>query len=565
MGYSSVALYDAVSRDVSDWSCSAFSLRDSSDLSYKQFASSYLLSSIIKKLIPKDTREADAAALAAFTSANNRCRTWQFLPQFEADSMIFGEIRKVLDDFLHPGGETLVQSLFDLLRFGRPGPGAAVGSFGTSYYTKYFASKLACTSLDLYNVYRDYCAWIPFLSDAECQRYDQIGGPTVVSGSRCSFVPKTSAVSRMICVEPSLNMYIQLGLAHLLEERLKSFFGIDLKTQPQLNHKLAREGSIDGSFATIDLSSASDSISIRLCEMLFPKWFFELLLLLRSRTTEIDGNPVPLFMISTMGNGFTFPLQTIIFAAVLRVAASFQTKSEEREVSCFGDDLICHKSIFYRVKRILEQLGFSVNEKKTFFEGGFRESCGADWFFGRPVRPVFIRKLDSPFDLFVAINQLNEWSAYTGIPLRNTLSFLLSQLTPKFLTYVPFDSSLDSGIRVPLTFVNRRYDKNLSFLFRSWERSKSVISIYEGEIRLPGRLKNRKLLYNPSGLYCSFLFGELVGLYISVRQTSRKIYKSRLRCCPYWDYIPTGSLSNGHKLSWQQWETAVSINLDKPL
>jgi hypothetical protein len=299
--------------------------------------------------------------------------------------------------------------------------------------------------------------------------------------------------------------------------------------------------------------------------MLFPKWFFELLLLLRSRTTEIDGRSVPLFMISTMGNGFTFPLQTIIFAAILRVAASFQLKAEERVTSCFGDDLICHGSIFHRVKRILELLGFSVNEKKTFFEGGFRESCGADWFYGRPVRPVFVRKLDSPFDIFVAINQLNEWSAYTGIPLRNTISFLVSHLSRKFHTYVPFDSSMDSGIRVPLTFVNRRYDKNLSFLFRSWERTKSVISIYEGEIRLPGRLKNKKILFNPSGLYCSFLFGELVGLYISVRQTSRKIYKSRLRCCPYWDHIPTGSLSNGHKLSWQQWETAVSINLDKPL
>jgi hypothetical protein len=58
----------------------------------------------------------------------------------------------------------------------------------------------------------------------------------------------------------------------------------------------------------------------------------------------------------------------------------------------------------------------------------------------------------------------------------------------------------------------------------------------------------------------SFLFGELVDCTISVRH-NRKLYRSRLRCSPNWDYISTDKLTNGVNLSLQQWNTAVMRNL----
>jgi len=220
----------------------------------------------------------------------------------------------------------------------------------------------------------------------------------------------------------------------------------------------------------------------------------------------------------------------------------------------------------------LDLLGFSVNASKSFSEGAFRESCGADWFYGQPVRPVFIRKLDSPHDILVAINQFNNWTAYTGIPLRNTVRLLLSHLDRRFMNAVPFDSALDAGLRLPLAMVKPRFDSNNSFKYKTWDRRPSRIWIYPGRLISPNRLKN--LPYNPSGLYCSFLYGELTSSYktrfnslaskldadyIMVRH-DRKIYQQKPRCSPYWDYIPLSSLTNGVRLGWQQWETAVMVN-----
>jgi hypothetical protein len=556
MGICPIALYGAICADLG-----VVGPRDlPPECDAVEFAKDYLVRSVIRKLIPDDTREADANALASFTSANNRCREWQFIPEWEVDRVLLGEIQQDLENFFNPGGEPLIKSYYDLLKHGRPGPGVNVGAFGTSYYTKYFASPLTCTSAYLYEMYKSYADWIPFLSNAECQRYESIGYPHIVSGSRCSFVPKTSRTSRMICIEPSLNLWYQLGLADILERRLSCYYGITLTLQPQVNHSLARQGSLNQEFSTLDLSSASDSISLRLCELLLPKWFFELLLQLRSRTTEIAGQTVPLFMVSTMGCGFTFPLQTIIFSAIIRAVNKIYGRDRQLGWSCFGDDLICHKDVFVPLKRALALFNFSVNPDKTFSEGPFRESCGADWFYGQPVRPVFIRRLKSQHDLVIAINQLNEWSAYTGVFLRKALSYLISNLRAKFRNFVPFDSNLDEGIRVPLSFVGvKRFDANGSFVFRSYRMLPNRIRIYEGKIRLAGRLTKRNLLYNPDGLYCSFLFGELASFSIMVRH-NRKMKRAWLRHSPYWDYVPVGSLTNGVRLSWQRWETAVAVN-----
>jgi hypothetical protein len=186
MGLSPVALYSAAYDDLSNH------INGSS--SYRSFTSQYMLDSIIRKWIPEQTDAADATALAAFTRANGRCKSWCFTPSWWIEEQVVNQMISILDDFFHPEGEFLVQSYFDLLKSGRPGPGASVGSSGTSFYTKYFGSTLASTSSYLYDEYKRYSTWIPFLSDAECLRYEKYGAPTIVSGSRCSFVPKRRRV-----------------------------------------------------------------------------------------------------------------------------------------------------------------------------------------------------------------------------------------------------------------------------------------------------------------------------------------------------------------------------------
>lgn len=571
MSNRSVALYEAVCEDVKEYlPCAPVGPNKiPPDVSYKEYASVYLAYSVVRKWIPKVSKEADAASLQTFLASNKSCEDWSLTLNTEADAELWGSFLREVDDFFHPSGDVLIRSFFDILEEARVGPGAAVLAKGSSLYAKLFSSQLTVTSPYLYDIYREYIEWYPTFSEAECLRYEKLGLPRILSGSRSCFVPKTSTTSRMICVEPILNMYFQLGLGAILERRLSRSFGIDMSTQPMVNQALARIGSRDGSISTIDLSSASDSISLKFCESALPKWFFELLLALRSHTTEIDGKSVRLNMISTMGNGFTFPLQTVIFSCMIRAAyrdCGIPLRGSHRQPwSCFGDDLICLSGKPYRrLRRLLDIAGFRANDSKTFTdEDPFRESCGADWLFGQPLRPVFVKKLDTKQDLFVAINLLNEWSSYSGVPLKGTISLLLSWLRPEFRTqFVPFEEANDSGIRVPFRIARSHISlmrPNLSYSYKKDMSRRKVVTIGDGEIRLPRGLK-KNWVYNPAGLYISFLFGELVNCTISVKPNATQ-YSTKRGCSPRWDYIPPDRLTNGINLSWQQWETAVTRNM----
>lgn len=570
MGLSPDALYSAVKQDVQGF-INDPPVGDVNNLpaaSYKQFVSRALLNDIIRKWYPEDTTLADISAKEKFRASNKKCMNWYLCLEDEKDHLLFSEFLREVDDFFHPNGNMLFSSYYDFIGMGRVGPGAAIGARGNSLYAKLFSSKLTVTSTYLYEMYKRYIEWFPTFSTANDLRSEKYGSHDVVTCSRSSFVPKTKEVSRMICVEPSVNMFCQLGLGAILEERLKSCFSIDLKTQPEVNRRLAQQGSKDNSYCTIDLSSASDSISLRLCELVFPKWFFQTLLELRSPSTMIDKVREPLFMISTMGNGFTFPLQTIIFSCLIRasykVSGIPRLDGKKMNWACFGDDLIVVKESYPQVIRLLGLLGFSPNSTKTFFEGPFRESCGADWFNGQPARSVFVKRLRSTQDIFVAINLLNSWSAYTGIALINTIRYLLSGLSSSNRScYVPFEENNDSGIRVPSAHLDGklRRNRNLSILYRCFRARPKSIKVMEGEIHFPDKVK--KLMFNPNGLHISFLYGELVSCMIHVRH-DLILYRQKLVCTPRWDYIPVDSLTNGFKLSWRQWETAVLINLSNP-
>lgn len=536
------------------------------DASYQQFVSTYLLSNVTKKWRMDNSTSADDAALEKFLTSNKKCKDWRIVENTVRDSELIGEFRRELDDFLHPGGLPLVSSYSDLLDGGRVGPGSAIGARGFSYYAKFFASRLSTTSLRLYSAYGGYIARFPDLDEAFAKGRQEMGEPAVVKGSRISFAPKTQDISRLICVEPSLNMYFQLGLSTLLEERMRVRFRLDLSTRPEVNQRLACIGSKDDSFATIDLSSASDSLSWSLFKDLLPGWFYNLLSELRSHSADIRGVDTDLNMISTMGNGFTFSLQTVIFSCLIRAAyrlSNVKIDDSAPNWSCFGDDLVVKQECFHYVTRLLGMIGCELNSKKTFDKGRFRESCGTDWFYGQPVRPVFLKKLDSIQDIFVAINLLNCWSAYTGIPLQEGIRYLLSMIRDtKAITFVPFAENSDAGIRVPIDFRPRHYgkDHNRSYKYTAYRARPVVIRVRDGTLKVPRGYKS--LIFNPIGLEMSFLYGELSEHMLPVRQLVRPRYVRKACISPFWDWYPILAAARGGTTSWQQWETAVSINLD---
>jgi hypothetical protein len=247
--------------------------------------------------------------------------------------------------------------------------------------------------------------------------------------SRVAFVPKTAKTDRSIAIEPVLNSMLQLGIGDYMADRLKRV-GCDITDQSR-NQQLARVGSLTGALATLDLSSASDTVSVELVRsLLSPEWF-DLLSYFRTSTVRMDdGSLHRLEKFSSMGNGFTFPLETLIFWA-LASSASEGVEDDPLTVA-YGDDIIVSVAAVPRVCEILHVCGFSVNMEKSFWSGPFRESCGADYYLGTNVRPVFVKNRLSGADVFRLHNFY--LSAYPDSAPRDTL---ISYLSPQVILWGP--------------------------------------------------------------------------------------------------------------------------------
>jgi hypothetical protein len=221
-------------------------------------------------------------------------------------------------------------------------------------------------------------------------------------------VPKNAKTDRVICIEPDLNIFCQLGAGALLRDKLLHF-GLDLRTQ-EVNQRLASLG-VDLDLCTLDLSAASDTISREAVWLLLPYSWADLLHFSRVDSTSIDGVKVNLEKWSSMGNGYTFELETLIFLSVVRACCE-ELGLPMDNVTAYGDDLIFPAAARELVTRALNFLGFSVNLDKTFSKGLFRESCGTDYFDGHNVRPIFLRSDHHDYETicFLYANNLRRWA-----------------------------------------------------------------------------------------------------------------------------------------------------------
>jgi len=244
-----------------------------------------------------------------------------------------------------------------------------------------------------------------WLSDYDVLRPEDIVGNVFFT------VPKKTDIDRVACKEPDVNMYVQKGIGKYFRSCLLKHH-INLNDQ-SINRSLAREGSITKKLCTMDLSSASDSVTRELVFQLLPVSWFTLLDSVRSPTTVIDGVEHQNEMFSSMGNGFTFELESLLFYVITRAVARFRGVSGV--VSIYGDDIICNTDMFHELSFVLNYLGFQVNTEKSWFEGDFRESCGGHYHDGYDITPFYIRApIETLPDLIDVANKLRQWSAHRG-------------------------------------------------------------------------------------------------------------------------------------------------------
>lgn len=238
---------------------------------------------------------------------------------------------------------------------------------------------------------------------------DPLNWVNVVPGNHITTVPKNAKTDRVIAIEPDLNMYLQRGVGGLIRSRLKRV-GIDLDNQA-VNQRFALEGSLNDRLATIDLKAASDTVSIAIVERLLDqKWFGALDMLRCKYGTLPSGEIVHYQKFSSMGNGFTFELESLIFWALCSAVVDFY--EGEHRVVVYGDDIIVPSATSGFVIELLAYCGFTTNEAKTHLYGPYRESCGKHYFNGHDVTPFFIKApVKTCLDKFWLANSIRRWAS----------------------------------------------------------------------------------------------------------------------------------------------------------
>ncbi|DAD50088.1 RNA-directed RNA polymerase [ssRNA phage Gerhypos.1_18] len=220
---------------------------------------------------------------------------------------------------------------------------------------------------------------------------------------RIETVPKNAKTERVIAVEPRGNSFLQKGIGSYIRSKLRSV-GVNLDDQTR-NQELARRAYSE-SLATLDLRAASDTVSREVVYSLLPYDWAASLDAVRTRRAEMpDGTSLVLEKFSSMGNGFTFELESLIFWALSSAVA--ESNNEYGEVAVYGDDIIVPRSVATELCLTLQFCGFSVNDEKSFIDGPFFESCGKHFFCGEDVTPAYQKEpLDGLPEVIRCANRL---------------------------------------------------------------------------------------------------------------------------------------------------------------
>jgi len=353
--------------------------------SYWRDASATSLLSKLQEL--PTTVDRKAAAEETFRSCERECFASNVrlygLTEGSSDPRYQGKLgdylnraKKLIADILGPCPDLVI---------GRFGPGATFADRGR---LTTIPDKMTSVPTFTHDAWPFLVPWTGTLWAKACASSCKV--PSSIPGNRFSTVPKDCRKDRGIAIEPSINLFYQLGYGRVIRSRLRRW-GIHLSEGQDIHRRIAREASTTGRLATLDLKNASDTICRNLVKLLLPPSWFAVLDALRSKKTLFRGDWHLLEKFSSMGNGFTFELESLIFLAICASVREDGPGLIGTQFLAFGDDLIVPTESAKDVIAALSFFGLKTNPRKSFVDGPFRESCGGDYFDGVDVRPHYLK------------------------------------------------------------------------------------------------------------------------------------------------------------------------------
>lgn len=485
-----------------------------------------LKKTILKKYVPLGgNAKLHSEATDSFIRRNDELSDKFVVPNHRSGLFLAWQ-QRLHDVFMSGDWQSSVLTLNSCFLLGRPGPGATRGTKFTDFYRKMWNSDYTYTNHLLVSHFETS---LPDRWKQAAYTRKQSFKDLQIDGSSLTSVPKDVNKNRCICTEPAINMFYQLGAHSVISTLLKRHYYLDISIQAEYNKDAARRGSIDGSNATIDLTDASDHVHYDLVSQLMPREVFRVLDVIRAPGFTLNGEFRPFNMISSMGNGFTFALMTLLLVSLLDVyLRTCGDRYTPLRDGVFGDDIILPAQHYNGFVQVLSDFGFSVNLNKSFSTGFFRESCGGDFYHGHNVRGIYIKGINNEAEAYSAFNRLFDWSVRTGIHLPSTLRYLKGLVV---FRPVPLDEAEDSGIRVPLELLN------------STKRGPNKSIYYRPLVAEPRRYGINDEVSNPFGAYISALGGYVRRQSVSYRSIGATRYKVSKKLTHYWNWLPRPGLN----------------------
>lgn len=339
--------------------------------------------------------------------------------------------------------------------FGCHGPGSVTYMVGERQKT----SRLTTNAKDklLYRI-EDFDIGLPMeipCHDIEC------------SVNTLLAVPKTWKKPRLIAVEPCNlqfhQQFLKNGLYGAIREDTFWSRHIDFE-HAEKAYPLVFQGSRRGTYATVDLSAASDSVSVGHMLGLFVDYpdLTHALLRVRSQQTLLpDGKRVDARLAATMGNAFCFPVETLVFGVICVMAIDkCGGDVDHSRFRVYGDDIIIEGKYCDTLLDLLTEYGFCPNIQKTFSDpdSHFRESCGLECYMGQDVTPVRLPRSFSALNIHAdPLDAISAWVALAN-ECYGKLPSVRKEIVRSLVTVghlaIPFSEDGSLGIRSITTPTN---------------------------------------------------------------------------------------------------------------